>query len=266
MRTGVTEFELGYVRHFRQFAIRGSGNANTRGGIGASLSVSFSFGPDELDGGWRLSSDKLAQRGQAAVSVFLDENGDGRRSPGEEAMPGIGVIAGQHGSGEPTNERGHTYVEGLQPYERVLVSVDESTLPDPFLMPRGKGIVVTPRPGVPAIIELAVAPTGEVEGSLQAPEGTPLAGAQLELVDDGGQVIARSISEYDGFFLFDRVVYGRYRLQLADDTRAALGVAADLAANVELGPDQTVERLGPIRLHAATTVAQARAPPRGQSP
>jgi hypothetical protein len=265
-RTGITEFELGYVRQFRNFAVRGSGYANTGGGVGASLSVSFSFGPDELDGGWRMSSDKLAQRGQAAVTVFLDGNGDGRRSPDEEALPDVGITAGQHGSSEPTNERGHAYVEGLQPYEKVLVSVDESTLPDPFLMPRGKGIVVTPRPGVPALIELAVAPTGEVEGVLMAPEGTPLAGAQLELVDARGQVVARTMSEYDGFFLFDRVVYGRYRLQLADGSRVALGVAADLAASVVLGPEQTVERLGTIRLHSATTIAQARGPPRGQSP
>ena len=88
----------------------------------------------------------------------------------------------------------------------------------------------------------------------------------FQVVDASGQVIARSMTEFDGFFLFDRVVYGRYRLQLAPDTTAALGVAPDLASVVELGPDKTVERLGTIRLRAATTVAQARGPPVGQSP
>jgi hypothetical protein len=101
---------------------------------------------------------------------------------------------------------------------------------------------------------------------LNGPEGTPLAGAKLELVDAAGQVIGRALSEYDGFFLFDRVVYGRYRLQLAADTQAALGVAPELAPLVELGPDTTLARLGTIRLHAATTIAQARDPPQGASP
>jgi len=265
-RLGRTEFELGYVRQFRQFAVRGSARADTRGGIGVGLAVNFSIGPDELDGGWRLSSDKLAQRGQAAVSVYLDENGDGRRSPGEQALPDVGVTAGSYGAARPTNERGHTYVEGLTPYQKVLVSVDESTLPDPFLMPRGRGIVVTPRPGVAAVIELAVAPTGEVEGVLHSPGGAPLAGAELELVDAAGQVMARAMSEYDGFFLFDRVTYGRYRLQLAAETQAALGAAPELAPLVELGRDKTLERLGTIRLREATTIAQARAPPQGSSP
>lgn len=263
---GMTEFELGYVRQFRKVALRAGGSIDTRGGIGASLALSFSFGPDPLGGGWRMSSDKLAQRGQAAVSVFLDENGDGFRSAGEKALPGVGVTAGQHGAADPTDDRGFAFVENLQPYEKVLVSVDESTLPDPFLMPRGKGMVVTPRPGVPAVIELAVAPTGEVEGTIVGQDDAPKPGVELELVDESGAVAARAMSEYDGFFLFDRVAYGRYRLQLTADSAAALNVPADLATSIELGPQRTLERVGTLRLRAPSTLAQARAPPMAGAP
>jgi hypothetical protein len=268
-RTGVTSFELGYVRQFRQLALRGSGRVDTRGGIGASLSLSFSLGPDPLGGGWRMSSDKLAQRGLAAVDVFLDENGDGRRSPGEDALQGVGITAGQHGAADPTDARGHAYVEGLQPYDKVLISLDESTLPDPFLVLRGKGLVITPRPGVPAVVELAVSPTGEVEGVLNSPENTPLPGVTLELVDDHGQVVAQTVTEYDGFFLFERVVYGRYRLQLAQTSEHALGLAlaGDAGQAIVVSSQQTVDRLGTLRLHAATgLIAQARGPPVGGSP
>jgi hypothetical protein len=265
-RTGVTDFELGYVRQFRRFALRGSGRADTAGGIGAGLALSFSIGPDPLDGGWRMSSDKLAQRGQAAVLVFLDENGDGRRSAGEQALPGVGVTAGYRGNSDPTDDRGHTFVGNLRPFEKVLISVDESTLPDPFLMPRGKGLVITPRPGVAAVIELAIAPTGEVEGVLTGPETTPMAGVGLELVDMRGAIIARTMSEYDGFFLFDRVAYGRYGLRLAVESAAALSLPRELSASIELGPARTIERLGTIRLRAASTLAQARAPPMSGEP
>ena len=175
---------------------------------------------------------------------------------------GSRVTAGRGGASEPSDERGHAFVAGLQPYEKVLVSIDESTLPDPFLMPRGKGVVVTPRPGVAMVIELAVAPTGEVEGVVNGPEGAPLPGVRLELVDAAGEVMARTMSEYDGFFLFDRVAYGRYRLQLAPESQAALGVAPDLASGVEVNAEKAVERVGTIRLRAATTIAQATGPPR----
>jgi hypothetical protein len=228
--------------------------------------VSFSLGPDPLGGGIRMSSAKLAQRGHAAVAVFLDENGDGIRSPGDEAIEGVTVTAGRGGASEPSNEQGHAFVAGLQPYEKVLLSVDESTLPDPFLMPRGKGVVVTPRPGVAMVIEIAVSPTGEVEGVVNGPEGTALPGVRVELVDAAGEVMARTMSEYDGFFLFDRVAYGRYRLQLAPESQAALGVAPDLAAGVEVNAEKTVARVGTIRLRAATTIAQATGPPEDPSP
>jgi len=261
-----TEFEVGYIRHFRQFSLRGSASADTRGGIGASLSLSFSFGPDPLDGGFHMSDEKLAQRGQAAVSVFLDKDGDGRRSPGEEALEGVGVTAGAYGASEPTNARGHAFVEGLQPYNKVLISVDESTLPDAFLVPRGKGLVVTPRPGVPAVVELAISPTGEVEGELIAPDDRPAAGVELELVGPGGVVAARAISEYDGFFLFERVPYGRYTLKMSAASEQVLGPAGELATGIELGAQQTVKRVGTIRLRQTSVVAQARGPPAGGSP
>src|SRR5690606_14675985 len=132
-------------------------------------------------------------------------------------------------------------------------------------LPIWKGVVITPRPGVPARIELAISPTGEGEGTIDGPQGGALAGVELELGDVAGQVAAKTMSEYDGFFLFDRVAYGRYRLQLAPDSQAALGVAPDLAGGIVLGPETTIARLGMIRLRAATTIAQAPAPA-GASP
>lgn len=267
-RTGITEFELGYVRHFRRLDLRGSARVGTGGAVGANLTLAFSLGSDPLGGGWRMSSDKLAERGQAAVSVFLDEDGDGRRSPGEQAIAGVGINAGQRGSADPTDSQGHAFVEGLQPYDRILVSIDESTLTDPFLVARSKGVVVTPRPGVAAVIELAVSPTGEIEGMLASPEGTALAGVELELVDENGAVAAGTLSEFDGFFLFQRVVYGRYHLRLAASSEQVLGLtlANDMSLDVEIGPSSPTGRLGTLRLRPALTIAQARGPSAGGSP
>ncbi|KRA81545.1 collagen binding domain-containing protein [Altererythrobacter sp. Root672] len=258
-RTGITEFDFGLVRHFRKVAVMASGTVDTRGSVGANLALNFSLGHDPLTGRWRMSSEKLAQRGQAAISVFLDENGDGLRSADEEPLTGVGVNAGAVGSSDPTDELGHTIVEGLQPYQKVLIGIDESTLPDPFLLPQGKGIVVTPRPGVSSMIEIAVSPTGEVEGTLNGPENVPLAGAKLDLIDRNGTVVASTVSEYDGFFLFDRVVYGKYRLRLAPDSQVVLGVEANLADGIEVSPQQTIDRLGTVRLRLASQIAQGSA-------
>ena len=51
-----------------------------------------------------------------------------------------------------------------------------------------------------------------------------------------------------------------------EESERALGRAVDLASSIEIGPDDTVERLGTIRLRNSTVVAQARGPPTGGSP
>jgi hypothetical protein len=230
------------------------------------MAVSFSFSQDPFGGGLRFSNAKLAQRGQAAISVFLDTNGDGIRSPGEEPLPGVGITAGQYGSAEPTDDKGHAVVEGLNPYEKVLISVDESTLPDPFLMPVRKGVVVTPRAGVAAELEIAVAPTGEVEGVIHGIEDTPRAGVELELIDAAGEVAAAALTEYDGFFLFERVAYGAYRVRLSAASARALGTAQDLGKVVNLGSGATLAQLGVVRLRTSEIAALPTGPPGGSSP
>jgi len=251
-RRGLTEFQAGYIRQFDKLALSVAGTVNTKGGIGANLAVNFSFGPDPFGRGLRFSHEKLARRGQAGVTVFLDEDGDGHRSPGEDALPGVGITAGQLGTSDPTDEGGHAVVEGLNPYEPVLISIDESTLPDPFLVPVGKGVVMTPRPGIAAKLEIAVSPTGEVEGVLHGLEDTPRSGVELELVDARGRVAASALTEYDGFFLFDRVAYGTYRLRLAESSARALGAAMDLGLSASLGPAETLVRLGVTRVRTST--------------
>ena len=265
-RQDVTSFTAGYVRQFRPLALRASATADTRGGVGVNFGLSFSFSPDPFNGGVHFSNAKLAQRGEAAVSVFLDENGDGVRSPGEEPLSGVDVTAGQFGSSKPTDKDGHTMVEDLNPYEKVLVSVDESTLPDPFLVPVKKGVVITPRAGIPAKLEIAVAPTGEVEGEIHGLEDTPRAGVELELVDLQGKVMATTLSEYDGYFLFENVPYGQYRVRLSAGSARALGVVREIANAAAVNDKVTTAELGVIRLRTSEVAALPGGPPTGSSP
>ncbi len=265
-RRRATTFEAGYVRQFRQLALRVGATADTGGGVGANVGVSFSFGPNPFGGGVRFSNAKLAQRGEAAVSVFLDENGDGVRSPDEKPLEGVGLTAGQFGSSEPTDKEGHAMIEGLNPYEKVLIGIDESTLPDPFLIPTKKGVAITPRAGVAAKLELAVAPTGSVEGEIRGFEDTPRAGVRLELLDEGGQVAASAVSEFDGYFMFERVPYGTYRLEVSAGAAQALGAARELGKTVVLTKDRSEVQFGVIRLRASQVAAAGAGPPGGASP
>ncbi|WP_324261858.1 carboxypeptidase-like regulatory domain-containing protein [Altererythrobacter sp. H2] len=265
--TGTTDFTLGYTRDFRRFALRADASYATNGGIGANVSLAFSLGPDPARGGVRMTSQRLARNGQASVTVFRDDDGDGRLSPGEEPIEGVMVEAGLRFRDAVTGENGKAVVDGLAPFQPVLVGVDLSSLDDPFLVPASKGVVVVPRPGVATEVLLPISPSGEVEGTLLTPNGTPQAGAELELVDRKGAVVASTLSEYDGFFLFDRVPYGQYRLRLTPAVARKLEVRETIPVSITLDRLTDIARLGVIRLEPGPlTIARAGAAPAVSGP
>lgn len=257
-------FTAAYTRRFDKLLLRGDAFVTTRGGLGAGVQVAFSLGPDPVAGGVRVSQAKLARNGQADVTVFRDDDGNGRRDPGEAVLKDVLVEAGQRSTDAWTGENGRAIVDELRPFRPVLVGVDESTLGDPFLAPAVKGIVITPRPGVMAEIAIPISPSGEVEGLLLGVNGVEKPGVALELVDRGGAVVAETISEFDGFFLFQRVPYGQYRLRVAEDAAAKLDVARALpgprgAAGFTIRHGEDIIRLGPVKLRSENAPGPTRA-------
>lgn len=249
------EFRLtaGYTHRFEQFSLRGDAFATSRGSVGAAVQAAFSLGPDPVAGGIRVTNNKLARSGQAAVTVYRDDNGNNRRDGDEPLLENVMIEAGLRSTDAVTGANGRAIVDDLRPFRPVLVGIDESSLEDPFLAPTTKGIVLTPRPGVVAQIELAISPTGEVEGSLRSPSGVEQPGVKLELINERGAIVAETISEFDGFFLFQRVPYGRYQLRVAEDAAAQLKIARSLSLNdgrssFTLDRNADVVRYGTIRL------------------
>ncbi|WP_374285283.1 collagen binding domain-containing protein [Novosphingobium sp.] len=247
---GRGEWMLGYVQQFRRFALRAEARADSNGRKTLGLTLGFSLGPDPVDGGWRLSRERLAEEGQASIEVFRDDNGDGYRQAGEAAVEGVNIEAGFRHAEKATNQAGRAVIDGLMPYVPVLVSIDAGTLPDPLLQPKTRGMVVVPRPGVAAKVVLPLAPTGEIEAVLLGPDGEPRAGVPVELVDASGRTVLTAPSDFDGYLLFDSVPYGQYRLRVAAGSAAVLGVRAELGGALRLDRDHASLRLGKLRLVA----------------
>jgi hypothetical protein len=248
---------LGFVHQFPRFALRGDGTLDNHGNLGFGLTLAMSLGPDPA-GGWRVSREKLAQQGQASIEVFRDDNGDGLKQDSEPAVEGVAIEAGFKHSEKPTNKAGRAVIDGLLPYVPVLVSIDGGSLPDPLLRPKGQGMVVVPRPGVAAKVLLPLAPTGEIEAVLLGPEGEPQGGVTIELTDPAGRVLYQTVSDFDGYVLFDSVPYGDYRLRIGTDSAAALGVA-NTPRVLRIDQAHASQQLGRMRL-------QPRAPPLAQGP
>jgi hypothetical protein len=206
---------LGYIRRFDRFALTATGEVATDGSVAAGLNLAFSIGPDPRSGrGIRVTADKLAAQGSVLARVYRDVNGNRMRDAGELLEKEVQVAAGRVPVDRLTDLRGEVVIDGLEPFQPVLIGIDASSLPDPFVQPSTPGVVVTPRPGVAVPVELPLASAGDVDGTLVKAGGGRLEGVDLELVDGEGIAIARTRSDFDGFFLFEGVPYGRYTLRI----------------------------------------------------
>jgi len=238
---------LGYTRRFNKLQLTGFGEVASDGSVAASLALAFSFGP-KTNGGWRVSAEKLASRGQVVAEVWMDENGDGVRQPGEAALPDVPLTAGNAFVDAATDKAGRGAIDGLEPFRPVMIGIDAGSLPDPYVQPALPGVVVTPRPGVATRVLLPMAAAGEIEGVLRRDGGNPIEGLGVELVDAEGRVRATTITEFDGYFLFEGVAYGRYTVRLGKASSAVLRLDGAFAMSAAPGKATPRVRLGTMTL------------------
>lgn len=236
---------IGYVRRFDRLALTASAEAASDGSVAAGLNLAFSIGPNPR-GGVHMTADKLASSGQTVARVFRDLNNDGVRQPGEPYEEGVQITTGRAPSNDPTDENGMAIVTGLTPYRPILVGIDTSSLGDPFVQPRGPGVVVTPRPGIAAMVELPLVSAGEIDGVLVRAGGGALEGVELELVDIEGRVVKTMRTDFDGFFVFEGVPYGEYSVRIARLSAQAIGVNAALGRRAFVSDENDSVRLGTV--------------------
>ncbi|HVL78346.1 MAG TPA: carboxypeptidase-like regulatory domain-containing protein [Sphingomicrobium sp.] len=243
-----------HIRRFDSLAVAITGEAATDGSMALGVNINFSLDPGR---GFRLSRQPLAGAGVVHAKVYRDLNDNGIRDADEPLEKGALITAGTRNAERPTNAKGTVLVGGLAAFTPVVVGIDSGSLSDPMLVPRKAMQVVVPRPGVPAEVEIGLVGAGDIEGTLVKSGGLGFEGLDLELVDAAGQLIARARSDYDGFFLFERVPYGEYRLRVSGDAARAANVVQDLRLAVKVAADQSVIRLGTIAVDPLPRLASS---------
>ena len=247
---------IGIIRRFERFSLTASAEAASDGSVAAGFNLAFSLGPDPRSGKFRFSNNKLANSGQALAIVYHDDNRDGIRQPGERLAEHVELTAGQTVAVTATDTNGRAVIDNLQPFRPVLIGIDSSSLPSPYVQPALPGVVITPRPGVAMTVELPLVSAGEVEGTLIRSGGGTIAGVGLELVDGEGRVVRQAQTEFDGFFLFDGVPYGSYALRIAKLSAQAIGVPTVLAVRAVVDDAHQVARLGTVTVGADRIMAR----------
>jgi hypothetical protein len=246
---------LSHIRRFSSVAAAASLEGGTDGSFAAGINLNFSL--DSSRGGMKFTSQRLASTGSVEARVYRDLNDNGTRDHGEPWEMGALITTGKRVSDETTDKNGVVRVGGLQPYRAIAVGIDTESLSDPSLTPKRALQVIVPRPGVAAEIEIGLVGAGDIEGVLVKDDGSGFEGLDVEMIDASGKIVATARSDYDGFFLFERVAYGRYSFRLKSESAGAAGVERAIAKTAEISPDKTVVRLGAIPVRKAAQIAMA---------
>lgn len=213
----VTQAHLLATKLFKEASIgldlASTGNKNYSAGI----LLSYSLNREPPLGGWQLNRGPEVQMGSASVFVFLDKNHNGKWDEGEAGIPNITVIVNQREADYVTGPEGSVYIGKLQPFTNVDLSVSNTSFQDPFLRPTKKGYRIVPRPGRIVQANFPVSVVGEIDGHVQMEDARgrrPKRGVKVELLSPNGKVLDTQTTDYDGVYVFEDVVPGKYILRI----------------------------------------------------
>jgi len=245
---------LTHILRLDSMAVALSGEAASNGDVAVGFNLNFSL---DARHGITLSRRPLAQGGMVHATVYRDLNDNGVLDTGEPLEKGALITTGSRQAERKTDANGSVTIGGLTAYEPVPVGIDITSLNDPMLTPEKALQVVVPRPGIPANVQIGLIGGGSVEGALIKSAELGFEGVDLELVDSAGKVAGTARTDFDGFFLFERVAYGRYTLRISAASAEAAKIGIDLGARVEVSADHTVVRLGSLHPQLPARIAAA---------
>ena len=209
-------YSAGVSRRFQAIAVGVTAGYDDRGSLRVSLSLSYGLSREPRTGRWRAHSRLSPTQGAAAARIFLDHDANGRFDDGDEPLAGV-KLSGGVGGRSRTDERGIAWLTGLATDRQSEIDLVLGSLEDPYWIPQREGVGVVARPGRVVAVDFPVMSSGEIDGTVRLRRGGELqevSKVKLQLTDPTGNVVHEATSAFDGFYLFERVLPGRYNLRV----------------------------------------------------
>ena len=261
-----SELRLGLSKRYGMLGYSVFGTASTTGVYTVNVGLNTSVAADVKNRQVVVSAEALAPAGMISVSATTPSDAG---SPGKE-VPGVAFLLNDGRAPVVTGSRGIPVIAFLQPDVPVDVTVDVSTLVDPFMVPAETGCRITPRSGVVSVCNFTMTTGGEIDGmifiSLKSGE-VPLKGVRVDLLAEGaaGATLQSSTgSEESGYYLFKTVKPGRYQVVVPETElmrlKAAarpIGVTMPAGGDLVSGQDIILQPTGPTAGKALGAAAAA---------
>lgn len=181
----------------------------------ATQSASGSFIYESKAGYAQLGNQSVVGKGGFVVMPFLDLNCNGKREADEPRVPGLKLRV----SGGRIEERndGSLLITGLEAYTSYLIELDKNSFDNIAWQIKRATIRATVEPNRLSMIEVPVAVVGEASGMVYLQKGTTQKGLSRIVVnfyDSTHGLVAKTLTEGDGYFSFLGLVPGRYTVKM----------------------------------------------------
>lgn len=158
-------------------------------------------------------------RGSSVANIhalaYLDQNRNSIFDEQDQVLSDVQIKGHSNWRSLRTNAQGNIQ---LATNSRIQsVQIDETSLPDPYMLPVDKLVRVNTHGGGISRVELPVVTFNDLEGAIYRVKNSNsrgVSGLAVQLLDEQLNVVAQSQTEVDGYFFFTRIPPGQYALQL----------------------------------------------------
>ena len=202
-----------------------------------------------------MTSDRVIGRGLVSSFVFFDKDGNGLYDAGkDEPLPDVIVESVNIKRREATNAEGFSLIKDLPENFVTDIRVDQSTLPDTFMIPGFAGVSVFPRAGQMVELAFPIHMSGEVDGTIYVDGeglGKETARASVKLIPVDGRTtkIIDTVTATDGYFVLSSVPPGSYLLNVDAPSATKIKAGGVQPVPITIGFDGTVISGQDIVLH-----------------
>ena len=237
---------------FDKFQLGVNGAFTNQSDVRLGMALTYNLIPRSPAGDYYLTgSSRALSSGQLGVMPFLDGNENGTMDEGENPIPGVTLRNLIRGTRSVSDEKGLALIDSLSPGSVNKIQIDAKTLPDIYMTPGKEQIKVFGKTGVHGPLHYPVTLLGEISGTLAAmvadpldptaeAQRTDLTATEILLLNDKDEVVAQAFSEYDGYFTFQSLRMGEYKIYLPPTAKiSAISSGERTSKPLRLAPEQT---------------------------
>ncbi len=210
----VTTFSGGIDIKQDKYRLGITGSLSDKGDRRLGMNLAYNFIPQSLHGDYKITSESV-NNGHIMLKPFIDSNNDGMFTKGEELLAGIKFKNMLRGTKTTSNEKGMAVLAGLAPNAVNKITIEQDSLPDIYLTPLKAETKILGRRGINGPIYVPIQQLGEISGIVtvlndMTGKEVELADLPIQLLNQKGEIVAKTTTEYDGFYSFPSLPIGLY--------------------------------------------------------